>query len=226
MSTFIQLVNDVERESGTVSQAQRLTTVTGARGRQEKIVQWTAQAWAEIQRERRDWTFMRKRFLHAVTSGVASYTAADLGITDFGGWMTEADHFQPFTIYETAKGRQDETRLRILPFNAWLTAYDVGAHDAQRPNYIAIGFDRSLNLGPTPDRAYTLRGWYRRSIQMLAADNDTPFIDEQFHNAIVWRALMLLGEHDEATFPIAAAQSKARVQHSAMLREFTPQVET
>lgn len=226
MSTFLQLVNDVERESGIINKPQRLTTVVGANGRQEKIVHWTATAWEQIQRERRDWTFLRKQFSHALTIGQASYTPADLGLTDFGGWVSEADNFRPFTIYDPALGRADETRLKPVNHRAWLDAFDIGVHDATRPNAVAIGFDRMLNFGPKPDKAYVVRGWYRRKIQTLSADSDVPYIDEQFHDAIVYRALMLLGEHDEAVMAISTAQAKARSLHSQMVAEFTDPIET
>lgn len=226
MATFLQLVNKVERLSGIINQGQRLTTIVGARGRQEKIVYWTSQAWEEIQRERRDWTFLRKQFDEALTVGQATYTPAQLGITDFGGWVSEADNFRPFTLYDPALGRADETRLKPVNHRAWLDAFDIGSHDATRPNAIAIGFDRTLNVGPKPDKSYVLRGWYRRKIQTIAADSDIPYLDEQYHDAIVYRALMMLGEHDEAPVAIGTAQAKARVLHSQMLAEFTDPIET
>lgn len=226
MATFLQLVNKVERLSGIINQGQRLTTIVGARGRQEKIVYWTSQAWEEIQRERRDWTFLRKQFDEALTVGQTTYTPAQLGITDFGGWVSEADNFRPFTLYDPALGRADETRLKPVNHRAWLDAFDIGSHDATRPNAIAIGFDRTLNVGPKPDKSYVLRGWYRRKIQTIAADSDVPYLDEQYHDAIVYRALMMLGEHDEAPVAIGTAQAKARVLHSQMLGEFTDPIET
>jgi hypothetical protein len=226
VATFIQLVNDVERESGIINKPQRLTTVVGANGRQEKIVHWTATAWEDIQRERRDWTFLRTQFDEALTVGQATYTAAQLGITNFGGWVSEADNHRPFTIYDPAIGRGDETRLHPVQHRAWLDAFDIGVHDATRPNTISIGFDRTLNLGPKPDKSYVLRGWYRRKIQTLVADSDTPYLDEQYHNAIVYRALMLLAEHDEAGIAIGTAQKKAGIIHSQMLSEFLDPVHT
>lgn len=226
MPTFLQLVNKVERESGIINQGQRLTTTVGARGRQEKIVYWTSQAWEEVQRDRRDWTFLRKQFDEPLTIGQKTYTPAQLGITDFGGWVSEADNFRPFTLYDPALGKGDESRLTPVNHRAWLDAFDVGTHDTTRPNTVSIGFDRTLNVGPTPDKQYVLRGWYRRKIQTLAADSDVPYLDEQFHDAIVYRALMLLAEHDEAAFPLGTSQTRARMLHQQMLKEFLDPIET
>jgi len=225
VATFLQLVNDVERESGTISQSQRLTTVVNPIGRQEKIVAWTRQAWEMIQRDRSDWTFKRKQFTGDMVIGQTAYTATALGITDFGGWETSNPHFMPFTIYEDALGRADETRLRVIGFDQWFDSYGIGLPTSLRPNVIALGWDRGLHIGPPPDKAYKLRGWYKRSIQSLTADSDVPFINEDFHQAIVWRALMLLAEDDEAQFEIATSGRVYESLYSRMVAEYTSTLE-
>lgn len=223
MATFLQLVNDVERESGTIAQSQRLTTVAGATGRQEKIVAWTRQAWEMIQRDRGDWHFRRKQFSANLTAGTTSYSSADLSLTDFAGWGKAAEGFEPFTIFDPAVGRGDETHLVVIPFRSWLEAYDVGVPDRYRPNVIAMGFDRKIHVGPPPEKVYTLRGWYKREIQALTADDDVPYIDDEFHQAIVWKALMLLAEDDEAQFEIATSGRAYEAIYSRMVAEYVDQ---
>lgn len=221
MPTFLQLVNRVERESGTIGQSQRLSSVTGAVGRQEKIVEWTARAWEMIQRLRPDWTFTRNEFTASLAASQARYTAAELGITDFGSWMPEADDFSPFSLYDPAIGRADETRLRIRDYRIWRDAYDFGAPGANRPNIIAFDPQRHICAGPVPDRIYTLRGAYRRAIQTLSADTDEPYIAPDHHDTIVWYALTLLADHDEVVAPSLTARSRADAGISAMVREYT-----
>lgn len=225
MATFLQLVNDVERESGTVAQSQRLVSVLSPVGRQEKIVKWTVQAWEMIQRERRDWTFRRKQFSHALVIGQTGYTATEMGITDFGGWLVNRDGYKSFTLYDSTIGRSDEGALRLVSYEDWLSLYDIGAPDSQRPNHIALGFDRKLYLGPPTDAAYVLRGWYQRSIQTLAANADEPYIDAEYHQAIVWRALMLMSDDDEDVAGSGSHMQEYRRIYSAMAREYTPKIE-
>lgn len=222
---LLQLVNEVERESGTVGQSQMLPTVAGATGRQKKIVEWTVQAWEDIQRERMDWTFRRRQFSHALTIGQSVYAASDLGLADAAGFVRDRSGASPFTIYDDAIGRADETRLRRISPDEWFDRYDIGTVDNARPAEVAIDHDGKLRFGAPPDKAYVARGWYRRALQVLDTDTDEPFIDEEFHKAIVWRALMLLARHDEAGNALQAALDEYRPIFGTMLRELTPQVE-
>lgn len=224
MATFLSLCNDVARESGTFG-GQTLATVTGATGRGAKIVAWTRQAWQMIQREREDWTFRRAQFSHALTIGETLYTPADLGVTDFGGWERATERYQPFTLYDSALGRADETMLRFVAYRDWLNTYDRGAPDQVRPNVVSFTWGREVVVGPPPDKAYVLRGWYRRGVQNLTLDADEPYIDEDYHQAIVWRALMLLGDDDEAPFEVASSTNQYRQVHSAMLDAFLDPIE-
>lgn len=217
---FLELVNEVARESGTMG-GQTLGSVVAAPGRWAKLVQWTAQAWEMIQRERRDWLFMRKQFSYALVADQLRYTPAQLGITDFGAWEKEADGFQPYTLYDSAIGQSDEMALMVVNYQDWLARYDRGEPESLRPNVVTFDYDRKLCVGPPPDAAYVLRGFYRRSIQVLEANADEPYIHEDFHAAIVWRALMLLGDDDEAPFEIASSTASYRSARSAMLREYT-----
>lgn len=206
MPTFLELVNDVERESGTVQRAQRLSTVVSpSTDRQEKIVKWTAEAWRQIQTSRTDWPWQRGEFSHALTVGQLRYTAAQLGITSFSRWAQPTSTFNPYSIYESGE-QANENELFFTSFERWRTDYDRGEPLRNRPNVYSFDYDNRLCVGPPPDKAYILRGSYKRSAQILAADTDVPRCAEQHHNTIVWKALLLLAENDEATIQIQTAQ--------------------
>lgn len=225
MTTFLELVNKVGRESGTISQQQELTTLANVAGRQRRIADWTADAWKTIQRMRNDWTFRRAQFSAALITGQMRYTAAELAIADFGRWPGHADRWSRWSIYDPAVGKGDEIRLPPIRHEDWVNQFDMGVHDAQRPGSVSVGFDKALYVGPSPDKVYTLRGWYMREIQTLTADDDEPYISEEFHDAIVWRALMTLGEDDEAPFEVASSTGQFREFYGAMVKEFTPPIE-
>lgn len=224
MATFLELVNDVARESGTVSESQELTTVTGATGRLRKIVGWTRQAWEMIQRSRNDWTFTRTQFAAELTIGQTQYDpVTDLGIADFGRWLPYGDTLGTPTIYDASVGRADETPLAAISFRDFAHRFLIGVPDNIRPGVYAVG-GRMLHIGGPPDKAYKIRGFYRRGVQSLAADADEPYIDEQYHQAIVWRALMLLGDDDEAPFEIASSRAQYEQIYYALVRDYTDMV--
>jgi hypothetical protein len=210
MATFLQLVHDLERESGTVERAARLTSVAQAQtaeDRHEDMVGWIVEAWRIIQLMRSDWRWMRKEFDHATVINQARYTPSDLGITTFSHWPFDSLISRNFSLYDPAQ-RAEERPIRMLDFNSWKARYDRGVHDAQIPSELSIDYDNRVCLGPTPDKAYVLRGEYYRTPQILAADSDVPIMPAQHHGMIVWRAMMLLGDHDESPTAVATGQAK------------------
>lgn len=224
MATFLQLVNAVGRDSGTLSGT--LGTVANASGRWAKAVYWTAEAWRMMQASRADWTFRKKQFSYSLVVDVMEYTPAALGITDFGGWIPKTPTLEPFSIYDPAIGQSDENSLEFKAYDVWFNTYGRGDPDSVRPTMVAISPDRStLVVGAPPDDTYTLRGWYKREVQELSVDGDTPYIDDEFHDAIKWRAIGLLCEFDEAPFSLAAANDKYRQWHSQLMSEYLPKVE-
>ena len=208
MSTFLQLVNDLERESGTIYQNQRVGSVLNAPGRQEKMVEWVAEAWRLIQTSRQDWPWMRKEFSAPLVSDQSRYTAAQLGLTSFSRWVPSSPLFQPYALFDPAIGAGEEQPLIEIPFAEWKQRWSRGVHDALRPREVSFDYERMLCVGPKPDKVYTLTGEYFRSAQMLSANTDVPICPEQHHAVIVWRALMLMAGHDEAPGAAAFANSE------------------
>lgn len=223
MATLLQLVNDTERESGTVSSTSRLASVAGASGRQEKIVRHVIEAWRLIQNERTDWPWMRKTADVALTVGQSTYLSATFAppITDLARFEKHGDYRKrsPVSIYDGAIGRVDENELRRCDWDEWARQFDFGQHQANRPHSYAIRPDRALCVGPKPDKAYRIRLAYWRKPQMLSADGDVPICAEEHHQIIVWRALMLLAGHDEAGFSLADAQAKYSACFRAMVND-------
>jgi hypothetical protein len=212
MSTFLQLCADLTRESGAIGTAP--AAVTGQSGRQLKCVEWIAHAWVLIQNLYEDWYWMQGEVTAvALTINDMSYTSADLGIaTRFAAWKgdrpVERTAYYPWTIYDNAIGQSDEMPLREIPYAIWRTRYDRGSHDAQRPIEYALAPDGTIRFGPKPDKAYRVRGEYRKSAQVLAANGDTPELPERFHQIITRRAEMLMASADRAPDRLQTASMK------------------
>ncbi|WP_226018414.1 hypothetical protein [Novosphingobium sp. FKTRR1] len=198
----------LERESGTIQQGSRLTTVVGALGRQEKMVNWIAEAWRMVQTGRSDWPFMAGEFEGTINAGAARMTAAALGIANFAGWGRRSTLYQPFTIYDPAIGRSSEQELQMIPWQQYKMRWDRAVHTPLRPCEVSFDQQQRICFGPTSDGTYTVRGEYRRAPQILSVDTDVPILPEQHHEIIVWRAVMLMGDHDEAPAVVQTGTAK------------------
>lgn len=211
MSTFLQLVNKVEENSGTVDTRSSPTVDVAAPAtlRQQKIVNWVRDAWMMIQSGRNDWRFMRGEFSHALVIGQARYTAAELGLTDHSQWCGPLSNDpDPMACYDPAIGGADRQAVHFLRWDSWRNSYGSGAVPNNRLVHWSIDYDNSLCVGPAPDRAWVMTGEYIRAPQELTANATVPRIAAQFHDIIVYRALMLLADHDESPQALIPATAK------------------
>lgn len=216
MATFLQLVNDIERESGTIQKGARLATVANPPARQEKIVEWVREAWILIQNSRSDWKWLTAEFEGLLAVSTARYASDALEIGNFSRWMQpSADN--RLTIYDPLIGKSEEAPIHWITWAEYRARWDRGTHDANRPVEVAMAPDGRLCFGPTPDKAYVVRGEYYRTAQVLTDDADLPLCPADHHNVIVWRALMLLGDHDEGVPVVAQAQAKYQAAYRALV---------
>lgn len=229
MPTFLQLVEDLARESGGTARAP--TSVVGQTGRQEKLVGWVRGAWLQIQNLHAYWTFLRSEWVGSMTIGQASYTPAQIAFSDptnalaaprFGEFLGDADRYTPTTIYDPALGRKDENALRQVPWERWRMSFDRGVMDDGRPGFYCLAPDGTFRADYVPDKAFVLRGEYRKTPQRLEIDADVPDMPERFHEIIVWRAIQLMASSDEAPLAMNLADDKYRELKMAMERDCLP----
>lgn len=224
MATFLQLCQDVARESGTISGPGLPMSVTGQSGRLLKVVMWTAEAWRQIQNARDNWRWMRREFEGATTAGAARYTPASWNLDDFASWVRDQRDYLPVSIYRQSAGVSDEGTIREVPWETWRAAYGRGAQTENRPTCYAISPSGEFCLGAIPNDAYVVRGEYYKAAQTLAADGDVPECPARFHNIIVWKAVLLLSEHDEAAFNVGTSRVKFLEYMEALERDQLPRV--
>jgi hypothetical protein len=222
VSTFLELCANLARESGAVGSAP--ASVVNQTGRQGKCVEWVRQAWTQIQADNPDWSFLRQEFSGTLSVDVMEYAPGSFAITSFARWIPDVSGYQPMTIYPAGQQEQECT-LRQLDYVSWRTSYNRGVHDAAKPVRWAIHPDGSFLVGPKPDQGYIVRGEYQRGPQNLVADGDIPIMPAQYHDAIVWRAAMMLAEHDEAPVAHQGAQLKYSAILTSMVRDLLPAVE-
>lgn len=198
MATFLELVKDLARESGSLS-GSTVTTVVATSGRTELLVGWVRKAYNNIQNSRRDWNWLRAEATSPLIIGSARYLPSSLGVTRFGSWVTDGDDwFRPMSIYETAKGVSDEGDIALVQYQWWYDRYGRGTQTNGRPTTYAISPAGEVVFGPAPDLDYTARFMYVKGPQELAANADVPEMPARFHEMITWEAQRLLMVHDGA----------------------------
>ena len=195
---FLALCQQACRDGGWRAIIPQLPTVVGATGKPGAIVGWVRDAWVDIQNERRDWLFLRKTFSKALTINQMLYTKSDLVLPRLARFLIDTESHRTMTIYDSAIGQADEGELTYIPYNSWLERYERGVHDASRPSYWSMTPARELVLGPKPNKAYVLKGAYRATPQVLAADADVPECPDEFHHLISCEAVRLGHQAGEA----------------------------
>jgi len=225
MSTNLELCQALARESGTIS-GTNPTAVASQTGRLLKVVQWVDQASVAIQNLHADWRWMQKTFSGTTTASSAKYLPASWSITDLRDWLRDDREigYQPHTIYLTATGVSDEGALREISWQQWRTTYGRGSQTNNYPSEYAISPAGEFCLGPIPDDDYTVNGEYRQAAVRMTVDGDIPGMPAAFHEIIVWRALVMLAEFDEAVEQRAAAILKYNELLESLQRNQLPVV--
>jgi hypothetical protein len=200
--TYLELVQQAAFESGTFPSLSSVTTVTGQTGRKAQFVDAVKQAWINIQASRNDWFWLRDDFTSAaILDPTSEFSASDLGVsTRFSRWLFDMRPGEDsgWSLYLTATGVSDEQPLRFMPYNQFRLQFLRGSQTANRPAWFTINPERKVVLGPAPDADYTIRGERMKSAQALSANSDEPECPADYHMAIVWDALVMMTEKDEA----------------------------
>jgi hypothetical protein len=179
-----------------------LTTV-GQTGELLRICNWVREGYLLIQTAHDNWRFMRRNGFVPVQSGINTYTALSLGITDYGNWMP-----RDWRCYLTSIGLDDEQPIFGATYDGFRTNYGYSTQREQvgRPQVFTITPDESVLLWPIPDNEYHLNVQYFIEPARLVADTDEPIFARRFHFAIVYRALMLYAEWESDSNLFSSAQ--------------------
>lgn len=197
MSTFLELCQKGRREAGMASTTGP-SDVTGQTGQLEKLVNWIADSWSDLQTRHPDWRWMRCGFTVNTAASTDTYayddctdTKTSTAIARFAAWWAH-DRLNPFKCYLTSGGVSGQYRLIYLPYEAFKLRYKFGAQQSQtgQPIHVSVDDDDQIVLGPNPDAVYTVTGDFQRGPQILEANGDTPDFPSRFHDLIVWNAIV------------------------------------
>lgn len=200
MATLIQLLQALQRECGVSGAAP--ATAANQPTEINRLINWLAQAHAEIQSRHQDWEFLRNDVVFSTLADQGEYTSQQAGIpvvgttTAFGAWKLDS-----FRIYDTGLGVGNEMLLPYCDYDSFRNLYLFGTQRTvrTRPVLYSVNPRKNLVFGNVPNGSYTVNGEYYKKPIVLTADTDEPLFPSQFHNAIIYRAMMHYGAFEAAT---------------------------
>ena len=184
-------------ESGAVPAA-----VTAQTGKLLQSVYNVNQAYTFLQEMQKDWNWR-----NAEATGVET-VAANVRTVTLLGASSDFDELRPYftdsgqpyiLMYLSATGTTDQQNLYLLPWQEFTGYYDSSRFTSPgRPKYASVAPDKTLKLWPETDAIYKLKYRYRKTIQALAANADTPTLPAKYHMLIVYLAMTLYGGSNES----------------------------
>jgi hypothetical protein len=192
---YLALCQRLKTEAGISG---TLASVSGQTGELARVLNWINTAYESIQNSQTSWNFMKHGFTVNTVIGTDAYaygsctdTTLASAIVNFGHWDTDS-----FQMYKDTVA--DENVMPCIDYELWKSIYRMGSQTASRPSEATILPNDSIGLGPKPDAVYVFSGDYYRSAAAMSLNADIPVIPSQYHMAIVWRALMLYAQWEEA----------------------------
>lgn len=216
MATYLQLVQRVGSDSGTISGNLPATLVGVTDIRLLKIKRWVNEAWRSIQNAHATWLWLQAEFSGPTVAGTQRYAynaagfvdvSTSAAITRFADWIYSRDDTDSgFSLYDST-GVATEGPLTFRDWN-WFYASLRGTQTSGKPSAFTITPENKIGLYYKPDAVYTIRGRYRKDVQDLTVDADVPECPVRFHDVIVDLALIMLGTHDESPTQIPLWQMR------------------
>lgn len=208
---LLQLATALAEETGTTAGS----TVVGATGEWKRLINWCSRAWIDIQRELPEAEWMRNDVVFDTIANQGEYphattvftSPATTGLSGFGKWRQNS-----FRLYLKSAGVGTEWLLGYKDYSAFRDFYLLSSRKltAARPCEITISPSKSLILGLKPNDIYTVSGEYYIIPQQLLLDADAPSakFPEDFHYAIVYRAMMKYGTFESASEVYGAGEKE------------------
>jgi len=183
MSTFLQLVQDLHRESGASGSAP--TTVLNQRGEANRLVNWIRDADTYIQDLWENWKFMRSEY-----SEYCSPSSSLLPI------VQDVAMYDQTTFFITESGSSDKNPIEVVEYDSIKS--DILSTDDGTPDRVIIMPDNTLRVDPPADAAHLITGDYYKNAVEMTLDASVSVIPARFHKAILGYALTLYAKYENA----------------------------
>jgi len=215
--TYLELCQSLRQEVGIAGTGP--ATVTSQTGEMQRVVDWVAGAYRELQNRRRNWNFLRADFSLTLSAATQEYSLATLSLTELASWET-----CDVRVYLTDTANEMHLTYYPWPDFKRMFLFSTSRTTTGRPTHFTIKPDKSIVFYPVPDDAYTVVGEYFKRAQVLAADADEPLLPEQYHMLIVWQAIVSYAVYEAAPEVYAGAKEKIRLYLPQLESDSTPTI--
>lgn len=197
---FLEIAQRTRQEAGYAGSGP--TSVEGQIGVLAKIISWVQMAYLDVQQENPAWRFRWATRTAALTAGLRHYHPAV-------SWGIKVRSLIGCPIY-VFRFSDDLQRywLAGIPWHEFRVLPPTLGMGI--PTYWSEAPDGALHVYPLPMDGLGIVIEYQKSSEKLAGNLDIPAIPEEYHNAIMWRAVMYAAAHDENPSLAQSAASNYR----------------
>ena len=225
MATFLELCNRLHERTG--ESGADLTTVVAQTGYRKRLVNYVKNAWVDIQSRHVQWRFLRKPALPTIVATDSSVDA-DAWVSTNLSTNIAFIHKNTFSIYETALGTSDESKLIYIEPENWKDLFGISYNNGiqDRPRHVSLDPDTSnIIFGPTSDDAYTFHFEFQATPEIWSVDADTlSGVSTDMHDIVFWRALMFYAMAEEDTSTYKEARSQYKIYLNRLRLRYLPKV--
>lgn len=199
---YLALCDKLLKETGLSDQG--VSSVIGQNGLNKKAVDWINRAWVEIQ-NLSDWEFLWQETTFNTVVNQQDYDPViNLALSP------SLDKWIPNSVRITENNLTGY--LSYTPWSEWVRAnFSTG-----KPTSFTIRPDNKMSFNTLPNAVYTISFDYYRTPQQLSQNTDELLLAEQFHDAVLYKAILYVAAEQDAPELYQDAQSQLNIRLSAM----------
>lgn len=222
--TFLEIVQQIAQEADVGEPS----SVVAQSGESKRLVQWGQSAYRDICKRYRNWKFLRSEFSVNTVSGTQAYlptACSDVGALNATITAAGFSHWWPrtFRIYKQSAGIATQRYFTNRGYPRFRDRWLIGDPAAQAPvEFTERERDKAILLGPKPDAVYVITGEYQRVAPVLALDADEPLFPGEFHEIVVWWALLRYYGFEEDAGGYSHAETEYKKLVGALERDQLP----
>jgi len=199
---YLALCDKLLKETGLSDQG--VASVVTQTGLNKKSVDWINRAWTEIQ-NLNDWDFSWTTGSFDTVNGQQNYDpVGNLALSPaLSKWITSSVRITD---------SNGTGYLTFVPWATWLrTTFSSG-----KPTSFTIRPDNHLSFNTLPDAVYTIYFDYFRTPQQLSTNTDELLLAEQYHDAVLYKAILYVAAEQDAPELYQDAQAQLNIRLSSM----------